>query len=68
MERLPEVDSGLQRPPVCVFTWGRGSSFQGVVEGVAVGYTMFLPDGTPVRATCSFRIAIQPSGGGLTGR
>jgi hypothetical protein len=36
---------------------GKLPEFQGVIESVSTNYTMFLPDGTPVRATC--RVAIR---------
>ncbi|MGF7031710.1 phage protein U [Paenibacillus mucilaginosus] len=37
-------------PPVVSFVWGR-MGFRGVVEKVTEKYTMFLSNGTPVRAT-----------------
>lgn len=43
------------RPPVILFVWGR-FSFKGVVESLSQKYTMFLSDGTPVRAECSLKI------------
>jgi len=33
--------------------WGTLPDFEGVLESVSTKYTMFLPNGTPVRATCS---------------
>lgn len=42
-------------PPVIIFLWGR-FSFQGVVESLSQKYTMFLSDGTPVRAECALKI------------
>src|SRR3954470_4040527 len=36
-------------PPVILFVWGR-FTFKGVVESLSQKYTMFLADGTPVRA------------------
>jgi len=42
-------------PPVCIFLWGR-FSFQGVVESLSQKYTMFLSDGTPVRAECALKL------------
>jgi hypothetical protein len=43
-----------QRPPKVSVRWASGKlpEFQGVIESVSTKYTMFLPDGTPVRATC----------------
>ncbi len=37
-------------PPVCIFEWGT-FTFQCVIEKVTKKFTMFLEDGTPVRAT-----------------
>jgi hypothetical protein len=42
-------------PPVILFVWGR-FSFQGVCESFSQKYTMFLSDGTPVRAECAIKI------------
>lgn len=35
--------------------WGTLPEFAGVIESVSTKYTMFLPNGTPVRATCTLR-------------
>ncbi len=46
-----------KRPPHCLFVWGTEfPSFKGVIESLSIKYTMFLPDGMPVRATCSIRM------------
>ena len=47
-----------KRPPKVAVKWGEGKlpEFQGVIESVSTNYTMFLPDGTPVRATCHVTI------------
>ena len=48
----------LHRPPVCQLAWGLfGVFFQGVLQSLTQRFTMFLPEGTPVRATlgCPFR-------------
>lgn len=39
------------RPPKCEFRWGNMWSFIAVVTSMTQKYTLFLPDGTPVRAT-----------------
>jgi hypothetical protein len=51
-----------KRPPKVSVKWGVGKlpEFQGVIESVSTKYTMFLPDGTPVRATC--RVTIREAG------
>lgn len=43
------------RPPTILFVWGR-FVFKGVVESLSQKYTMFLSDGTPVRAECALKI------------
>lgn len=49
---LTALDAELHAPPVVRFEWGR-LAFQAVVERVGQKFTMFLADGTPVRATLS---------------
>jgi len=49
---LLAIDSELHAPPRCIFTWGR-FSFKATLEKVTSKFTMFLGDGTPVRATLS---------------
>jgi nucleoid-associated protein YgaU len=49
-------DLDPQRPPVCVVSWGKGEPpgsdfpFTGVVTQLTQRFTLFLPDGRPVRA------------------
>jgi len=48
-----------KRPPRVSVCWGGEGAFpnfKGVVESVSTKYTMFLPDGTPVRATCNIKV------------
>ena len=47
-----------KRPPMVKVVWGDGKlpPFQGVVESVSTKYTLFMPDGTQVRATCSVKL------------
>jgi contractile injection system tube protein len=54
----PTGPEDTKRPPKVGVKWGSGRlpEFQGVVESVSTKYTMFLPDGTPVRATCRVTI------------
>jgi nucleoid-associated protein YgaU len=49
---LMDIDSELHAPPICIFEWG-SFTFQCVIERVSKRFTMFLADGTPVRATLS---------------
>lgn len=46
---LTAIDGSLHRPPTVTFAWG-GLHFKGVVTDVKQAYTMFMPDGMPVRA------------------
>ncbi len=47
---LMDIDSELHAPPVCLFVWGV-FTFQCIIERVSKKFTMFLPEGIPVRAT-----------------
>jgi hypothetical protein len=47
---LLAIDDHLHAPPVCEFTWG-GLTFIGVLEQANQRFTLFLPNGIPVRAT-----------------
>lgn len=47
---LMDIDSELHAPPVCLFIWGT-FLFQCIIERVTKRFTMFLPEGIPVRAT-----------------
>jgi nucleoid-associated protein YgaU len=38
------------RPPTVHFRWGETSTFKAVIEQLTVQYTLFHPNGTPVRA------------------
>ena len=49
---LMDIDSELHAPPVCLFIWG-AFVFQCVIDRVSKKFTMFLPEGIPVRATLS---------------
>jgi hypothetical protein len=47
---LMDIDSDLHAPPICLFIWG-SFIFQCIIERVTKKFTMFLPEGIPVRAT-----------------
>jgi len=55
--KLAEVDGQKKRPPVCTIAWGptvdpyAGLPFKGVLESLTQKFTLFLDNGTPVRAT-----------------
>jgi nucleoid-associated protein YgaU len=52
---LMDIDSDLHAPPVCIFVWGT-FLFQCIIERVSKRFTMFLPEGIPVRATLSLTL------------
>jgi len=54
---LVEPDRELHRPPVCELRWGEFDIFTGVMTSVRQRFTLFLEDGTPVRATLSCTFA-----------
>jgi nucleoid-associated protein YgaU len=41
------------RPPKVRFTWGKAWIFEAVITSLQVKFTLFLSDGTPVRATAN---------------
>jgi hypothetical protein len=45
------------RPPKVQFVWGKAWSFEAVITSLSVTFTLFLPNGTPVRATA--KVAFQ---------
>ncbi len=47
---LLEIDSELHAPPLCQFVWG-SIVLKATIEKISSKFTMFLGDGTPVRAT-----------------
>jgi Contractile injection system tube protein/LysM domain len=46
---LLKINPDLHAPPIVQFQWGR-LTFKAVLERVSRRFTMFMPDGTPVRA------------------
>lgn len=48
---LLEVDGDRHEPVQCDFVWGRSFTFRCYVERVSGRFTLFRPDGTPVRAS-----------------
>ena len=49
---LLEIDSDTHAPPICKFHWGK-FTFRCILESVSGKFTLFIEDGTPVRATLS---------------
>lgn len=48
---LADPKTGKGRPPKVRFLWGKSWSFDAVITNIKQQYTLFLDDGTPVRAT-----------------
>jgi nucleoid-associated protein YgaU len=69
VQRLLDAVTPLQKtvnednpsPPWVVFGWGKFMSFVAVVKQVTAKYTMFAPDGTPLRATASLTLEEVPT-------
>lgn len=53
-----EAGKNSKNPPMCLFSWGK-FNFKGYVEKVDQKFTMFLPDGIPVRATVT--VTMRPA-------
>lgn len=51
-----EFVDGKDRPPIYVFTWGSQEYLRCFVKSLSYKLTMFLPDGTPVRASISITL------------
>jgi len=57
LEGCTEIVKGKRRPPMCMFMWAKKfPAFMGVITSVSAKYSMFLPDGTPVRATVTIKM------------
>ena len=52
---LLNIDEEIHAPPICTFEWGK-QNFTGIVENATTTFTMFLDDGTPVRARMNLNI------------
>ena len=47
-------------PPLVVFQWGAITSFPAYVTQVSAKYTLFTPEGTPIRALCTVTLQEMP--------
>lgn len=60
----PQGSTGnLQHPPLLRFEWGSSrvlQGFKGFLKSVSAKYTLFKPDGTPIRATCQITLEEVP--------
>lgn len=54
-------DKGKPLPKGVRFGWG-SFSFEGYIEKVSAKYTLFRPDGTPIRASCTIAMKELPHG------
>jgi len=84
LEKMTQIDESLRqgesdrgRPPYCRLCWGKVFGFICVIQRLKIDYTLFLPDGTPVRATADLTLTQtvdenqqprqNPTSGGLPG-
>ncbi len=44
------------RPPMIMVAWGRMQPFRGVIESLSYDFTMFMPNGQPIRATVNMQV------------
>ena len=60
---VPTEDSAQNKkavPPLVQLSWGTIVSFPAFITSVQAKYTLFSPDGTPIRATCSVSMEEMP--------
>jgi Contractile injection system tube protein len=68
--------TGKPNPPIVVFQWGQNHLFDAFVQNVSAKYTMFTPQGMPIRATVNVSFEevpaepapTNPTSGGPPGR
>lgn len=75
MEADPKLASGRRnqaRPPTLRLVWGTSVGFKAVCRNLSVAFTMFRPDGTPIRASATLALVQvekdQRSGGGTSAK
>src|SRR5689334_10345434 len=51
--QLVKIQPATHAPPRIRFTWGQGLSFKAIVESVQQRFSLFNPQGIPLRATLS---------------
>ncbi len=59
---MPTVEgTKRKKPPVCLFVWG-SFTYKGIIYKITQKFTLFLSDGTPVRAelTVTFKSVMTP--------
>lgn len=52
----------MPSPPFVIFGWGSNLGFLSFMESVSAEYTLFKPDGTPLRASCTLTMKEIPVG------
>jgi hypothetical protein len=54
----PDGAERYKQPPIVLVQWYDDAyiPFRGVIQSVSTKYTMFMPSGMPVRATCNIKI------------
>lgn len=50
-------NGGVHRPNFVVIRWGHGMVFSGVMTDMTISYTLFSPDGRPLRARLSLKFS-----------
>jgi len=50
IENMAHVNPDKHRPPILLFCWGKKLQFRCLLKQLTPAFTMFLDDGTPVRA------------------
>jgi nucleoid-associated protein YgaU len=57
-----EASAGQKKetPPLVVLHWGKVTTYNAFVTSVQAKFTLFTPDGTPIRATCSVVLEEMP--------
>jgi hypothetical protein len=55
------ITQGRPSPPILAFAWGQNAFFDAYLQSVDAQYTMFKPDGTPLRATVTVALVEVPN-------
>ncbi len=53
LEVMQLVNPDVHRPPILLFIWGKKLKFKCILQQLSLRFTMFLDDGTPVRAVAN---------------
>ncbi|MQA85094.1 MAG: LysM peptidoglycan-binding domain-containing protein [Streptosporangiales bacterium] len=55
------IASDKPKPPFVLFGWGQQVTFTAYVKTVSAKYTLFRPDGVPIRAVCTVNLEEMPN-------